>query len=417
MNIDKDRIAEIIYHHLQGLTLSEEQQTLLAAWLENAVNREIFERTLEEGEWREYGRIMLDKEWTERALATFEATAFDHPAAFDHPPVKEWHPRMSPMSRIAGRWLRYAAVLILIAGPGLYLYRYTHNRKTAPASVQAVVSNDVAPGTNKAILVLGDGTQISLDSAGNGALASQGRTKIMKTGGGQLVYVPDAAGSAAVLMNTMHVPKGGQYQLTLPDGTKVWLNAASSITYPTAFSGRERSVTISGEAYFEVAKKVNSPFHVKVGDREEVQVLGTSFNVNAYEEETDIRTTLLDGKIRIEQQQRSVVLAPGQQARVRTGLPATASDPAITVIGHADIDKVMAWKNGYFNFEDMPFGEAMRQLARWYDIDVVYENGIPDIPLGGETSRNLKLSDLLKGLAGAGVKYRLEQGRRLIILR
>jgi ferric-dicitrate binding protein FerR (iron transport regulator) len=218
-------------------------------------------------------------------------------------------------------------------------------------------------------------------------------------------------------MNTMHVPKGGQYQLTLPDGTKVWLNAASSITYPTAFSGSQRSVTISGEAYFEVAKKVNSPFHVKVGDREEVQVLGTSFNVNAYEDESDIRTTLLDGKIRIEQQQRSVVLAPGQQARLRAGLPATASGPAIKVIGHADIDKVMAWKNGYFNFEDMQFGEAMRQLARWYDIDVVYENGIPDIPLGGETSRNLKLSDLLKGLAGAGVKYKLEQGRRLIILR
>lgn len=411
MNTDKDRIAEIIYHHLQGLTLSEEQQTLLAAWLENAVNKEIFDRTMDEGEWREYGRIMLDKELTERALATFEATAFDHPL------VKELHPRMSPMSRIAGRWLRYAAVFILIAGPGLYLYQYTHNRKTAPASVQAVVSNDVAPGTNKAILVLGDGTQISLDSAGNGALASQGRTKIMKTGGGQIVYEPDAAGSAAVLMNTMHVPKGGQYQLTLPDGTKVWLNAASSITYPTAFSGSGRSVTISGEAYFEVAKKVNSPFHVRVGDREEVQVLGTSFNVNAYEDETDIRTTLLDGKIRIEQQQRSVVLDPGQQARLSTGPPATASGPAITVISHADIDKVMAWKNGYFNFEDMRFGEAMRQLARWYDIDVIYENGIPDIPLGGETSRNLKLSDLLKGLAGAGVKYRLEQGRRLIILR
>jgi transmembrane sensor len=413
MSIDKDRIADIIYQHLQGVALSDEQQSLLAAWLENAVNKEIFERTQEEEEWREYLRIRLDKESTERALATFEATAFDHPL------VKELHPRMSPMSRmfrISGRWLRYAAVLILIAGP-VYLYRHTHNWKTAPASVQAVVSNDVAPGTNKAILVLGDGTQISLDSAGNGALTSQGRTKIMKTGGGQIVYVPDAAGSAAVLMNTMHVPRGGQYQLTLPDGTRVWLNSASSITYPTAFNGSERSVTISGEAYFEVAKKVNSPFHVRIGDQAEILVLGTSFNVNAYEDETDIRATLLDGKIKVEQQQRSMVLTPGQQARLNIGLPATASNPAIRVIDHADIDKVMAWKNGYFNFEDMRFGEAMRQLARWYDIDVVYEKGIPDIPLGGETSRNLKLSDLLKGLAGAGVKYRLEQGRRLIILR
>jgi transmembrane sensor len=405
MNIDKDRIAEIIYHHLQGLVLTDEQQTLLAAWLENAVNKEIFDRARDEEEWREYIRIMLDKESTERAMVTFEATAFDHS------PVKELQPRIFRL------WLRYAAILLLIAGPGLYLYRYTHNRKTAPASVQAVVSNDVAPGTNKAVLVLGDGTQISLDSAGNGALASQGRTKIMKTAGGQIVYVPDAAGSVAVLMNTMYVPKGGQYQLTLPDGTRVWLNAASSITYPTAFSGSGRSVTISGEAYFEVTKKANSPFHVRIGDRADIQVLGTSFNVNAYEDESDIRATLLDGKIKVEQQQRSMVLAPGQQARLHTGLLTTASVPAIRVIDHADIDKVMAWKNGYFNFEDMRFGEAMRQLARWYDIDVVYENGIPDIPLGGETSRNLKLSDLLKGLAGAGVKYRLEQGRRLIILR
>ena len=408
MNIDKDRIADIIYQHLQGIALSDEQQTVLAAWLENAVNKEIFDRVQDEEEWREYGRIMLDKELTERALAIFEARAFDHP------PVKELH---SGMSRRSVRWLRYAAAVLLITGAGLYLYRQTHTRKTAPASVQAVVPNDVAPGKNKAILVLGDGTQISLDSAGNGALASQGRTKIMKTAGGRIVYLPDAAGSVAVLMNTMYVPKGGQYQLTLPDGTRVWLNAASSITYPTAFNGSGRSVTISGEAYFEVAKKANSPFHVRIGDRAKIQVLGTSFNVNAYEEETDIRATLLDGKIKVEQQQRSVVLTPGQQARLRTGPLATASGPAITVIGHADIDKVMAWKNGYFNFEDMRFAEAMRQLARWYDIDVVYDNGIPEIPLGGETSRDLKLSDLLKGLAGAGVKYRLEQGRRLIILR
>jgi len=407
MDIDNHRIAGIIYEHLQGNTLPDEQQALLSAWLENPVNKAIFERIVAEepADWREYLRIMLDKESTARALAVFETFAFDHT------PVKELHPRAS---RIPRQWLRYAAVLFLIAGPGLYLYyRFAHSGDTAPLRTQSVASGDVAPGTNKAVLILGDGTQIRLDSAGNGALASQGRTTIVKTAGGQIVYQAGAAGNAAVLMNTMHVPRGGQYELTLPDGTRVWLNAASSITYPTAFEDRERSVTVSGEAYFEVAGKTGSPFHVKIDDRADILVLGTSFNVNAYEDEPDLRTTLLEGKIKIEQQQKSMVLTPGQQARLSP--PATAS--AIRVIDHADIEKVMAWKNGYFNFEDMPFGEAMRQLARWYDIDVVYENGVPDIPLGGETSRNLKLSDLLKGLAGAGVKYRLEQGRRLVILR
>ena len=172
---------------------------------------------------------------------------------------------------------------------------------------------------------------------------------------------------------------------------------------------------VSGEAYFEVAKMANSPFHVRIDDLADILVLGTSFNVNAYEDEPDIRTTLLEGKIKIERQQESRILAPGQQARVSP--PATASGPVVRLVEHVDTDKVMAWKNGYFNFENIRFDEAMRQLARWYDIDVVYENGVPDIPLGGETSRDLKLSDLLKGLAGAGVKYRLEQNKRLVILR
>ena len=233
----------------------------------------------------------------------------------------------------------------------------------------------------------------------------------------ELLSTSELSGGDEVLMNTMQVPRGGQYQLTLPDGTKVWLNAASSISYPTAFTGRERKVTIMGEAYFEVAKKPGMPFHVKIGDRAEVLVLGTSFNVNAYENEADIRATLLDGSIKIERKEKGLVLTPGQQAQLSAGPPATAAGGTIRVVDHADIDKVMAWKNGYFNFDDTHFNEAMRQLERWYDIEVVYENGIPDIPLGGETSRNLKLSDLLKGLKGAGVNFRLEHGRRLVVLR
>jgi ferric-dicitrate binding protein FerR (iron transport regulator) len=233
---------------------------------------------------------------------------------------------------------------------------------------------------------------------------------------GRLTYDPIREKTTETVYNTMTTPRGRQFQLTLPDGTMVWLNAASSIRYPTVFTGTERQVEITGEAYFEVTKNIKMPFRVRVDDRADIEVLGTHFNVNAYENEKTLNTTLLEGSIRVltvsgEQTSRKmtdgVILKPGQQAQLRTELH---------VFNNTDIDKVMAWKNGAFNFEDLPLEEAMRQLERWYDIKVKYENGVPDIRFGGKIGRDVSLADLLQILAGTKLKFRIEKGRELIIM-
>jgi transmembrane sensor len=405
MNSNEDQIAEIIYNQLQDISLSVDEQRLLETWLQVPANRLLFEREINAEELKEYLLVLMDKEATGRALARFEEKVFGKARAVVSSPAVH---RVSFMRRA---WVRYAAALILLAG-AWFLFRTTKRARVLPAP--AVTITDVAPGGNKATLILADGSSITLDSANTGRLASQGGTKIIKTANGKIEYEQGGSATGGVFQNTMRVPRGGQYQLTLPDGTKVWLNAASSISYPTAFVGKERSVSVGGEVYFEVAKKANMPFRVKVGDRTTILVLGTSFNINAYNDEADIRTTLLEGRVRVQQQLRSRDLAPGQQS-VTSGIGVSPPGNAIRVVENVDVDRVMAWKNGYFDFENVRFEEVMRQLQRWYEIDVVYSNGIPDIPLGGEISRNLKLSDLLKGLEGAGVKFRLEKGRRLVV--
>jgi ferric-dicitrate binding protein FerR (iron transport regulator) len=186
------------------------------------------------------------------------------------------------------------------------------------------------------------------------------------------------------------------------------LNSASSITYPTAFVGNQRNVKITGEVYFEVAKNPKMPFKVRINDQSEVEVLGTHFNINAYQDESVIKTTLLEGAVKITKGSEVAFIDPGQQAQV-------APMEKIKIVKDADIDKVMAWKNGLFNFEGLGIEEVMRQLSRWYDIDIVYEEGVPNIKFVGELSKNVTLTDLLSGLNGIGVHFKIEQGRRLVI--
>jgi ferric-dicitrate binding protein FerR (iron transport regulator) len=211
--------------------------------------------------------------------------------------------------------------------------------------------------------------------------------------------------------------------VVLPDGTKVWLNAASSLRYPTAFSGKKRQIAITGEAYFEVAKDKAKPFFIKINNEAVIEVLGTNFNVNAYEDEASINTTLLEGSIRVEALgtlrgrpagRNAVILQPGQQGQIAAGQK--TGQRQIKVIKDADIEKVMAWKNGAFNFNNASLEEVMRQLERWYDIQVVYENGIPDIHFGGELSRGVSLADLIKALKDSEIHFRIEEGRRLVVL-
>jgi ferric-dicitrate binding protein FerR (iron transport regulator) len=263
---------------------------------------------------------------------------------------------------------------------------------------KAVNIGDVEPGGQKAVLTLSDGSTIVLDNAGNGQIAQQGQTQVIKLGNGEIQYKSgnQKTGAREVVFNTMSTPRGGQYQLVLPDGSKVWLNSESSITYPVMFSHQERKVKITGEAYFEVAKDKTKPFRVETGDMK-VEVLGTHFNVKAYADEGPTKTSLLEGSVKVDMQ----VLKPGQ-AFINGRIVPT------------NVEQDVAWKNGIFNFNNENLTQVMKQLARWYDLDIVYPDGVPQKEYGGEIGRNLKLNQVLKGLENSGVHFELN-GKRVTV--
>jgi ferric-dicitrate binding protein FerR (iron transport regulator) len=266
--------------------------------------------------------------------------------------------------------------------------------------------NDVGPGTNKAILTLANGSSIILDSAANGTLTTQGNSKILKLNG-MLSYSALKNKPSEVLYNTISTPRGGQYQLMLSDGSKVWLNAASSLRFPASFAGKERKVELLGEAYFEVAKNAAMPFKVKVNGME-VEVLGTHFNINSYENESTVRTTLLEGSVKINKNNSSSLLKPGQQAQVNKA-------GEIKIINNVDVEEAIAWKEGKFQFDRADIHDIMRQLARWYDVDVEYKGSVSS-HFGGTISRDVNLSQVLNMLHLTGeVKFQIED-RKVIVM-
>lgn len=289
-------------------------------------------------------------------------------------------------------WLWAAATIALLITAGTYLYKNTDQ------NIQSV--SEVLPGTSKAVLTLADGSTVSLDSTGQQVIR-QGAAAVHQNGG-KLAYAAQAS-DGEVHFNTLTVPRGGQFQLELSDGTKVWLNAASSLRYPTVFNGKERKVEVTGEAYFEVAKNAAAPFRVMINKLATVEVLGTTFNINAYTDEENIKATLLEGSIKVQ----DVILKPGQQAQLTD---------QVKVVSNIDLDKVTAWKKGVFNFENADLREVMRQLSRWYDIDVAYEKDINDIEFVGKISRGTSLKGVLKGLESTGIQFRLE-GKKLTVIK
>ncbi|UYQ91149.1 FecR domain-containing protein [Chitinophaga horti] len=299
-------------------------------------------------------------------------------------------------------WWSVAAAAVVAVGTGIWLLRDQSPVNNAPLAVTQPVPA-IEPGREGAVLTLADGSTMSLDSLGNGVIASQGGSKVLLQNG-QLAY--EQADGTAPAWNAITTPNARQFRLTLHDGTKVWLNAATVLRYPTAFKGGERKVELSGEAYFEVAKNDRQPFRVVVGDTATVEVLGTSFNVNAYHDEPAVRTTLLDGSVRMQKSKDAVLLRPGQQAVMQQ---------IISIDKQANIEGAVAWKNGKFNFEGASLEEFTRQIARWYDIEVEYRGRTPKMQIKGKAGRDLQLQELLDGMAGFGIRYRLE-GRKLIIL-
>lgn len=318
-------------------------------------------------------------------------------------------------------WFRYAAAIILLIGIAWYFQSNQWNSSDGSnkSTESKTLAEDIAPGTNKAILTLANGNKIILDSAANGDLANQGGVNIVKLASGQIIYDLRGLTSKEVMWNTMTTPNGGQYQVTLPDGTKAWLNAASSITFPTAFLGKKREVSINGEVYLEVATNKNQPFVVDIRGESFVEVLGTSFNINSYENENVIKTTLLEGSVKVinDKLKRSAILKPGQQAKIvraETFNQGSQNTAGISVLGNIDLDQVLAWKNGLFNFNGADLRIVMRQLERWYNINVQYRNSVPDVVFEGKMYRNENLSYVLDMLKEEGVKFRLE-GKNLIV--
>ncbi|MBC9912364.1 FecR family protein [Chitinophaga varians] len=298
------------------------------------------------------------------------------------------------------RWWAAAASLLLLAGAAWYLLRrpVAHTPNTAPA----IAMQDIRPGTQSAVLTLDDGSQVVLDSLHQGSIRNSNGA-VVHLGRHTLAY--NDHNDAGPAYNTLSTPRGKLFHLILPDGTEVWLNAASSLRYPVSFNTAERVVELNGEAYFEVKQAAAKPFRVKTGGESEIRVLGTGFNVNAYTNEPAVTTTLLHGSVQVLAARQQQLLKPGQQA-------ATAG--AGIKVQVADTSQVTAWKEGMFQFDNAGIQQVMNQLERWYDITVVYEGGVPDIRFGGKMERDLDLHSILRILEISNVHYRLE-GRKLVI--
>jgi transmembrane sensor len=327
--------------------------------------------------------------------------------------------------------LAAAAAIIILVGCGIWYWVLTEKHPLSASHQET----EVQPGGDKAVLTLADGKTITLDSSTHGTIGRQGQTDINQRGG-QLIYDASKAPSGAQIYNTLSTPRGGQYQLTLPDGSKVWLNAASSIRFPAVFNDSARVVYITGEVYFEVSRQTGKSgkrisFEVIIPPHlgrpgEAIKVLGTHFNVNAYDDEDAIRTTLLEGSVKVVKRQStsakasadkpakdaelSVVLKPGEQAAL------SGTHSPLTIHHSPDLEQVIAWKNGLFRFDGVELKTMMRQLSRWYDVDVTFAPGAPVTELfNGAIQRSLQLSQVLTGMDAMGIHVKRE-GKRLIVM-
>ncbi|MCW3094089.1 MAG: hypothetical protein JWP81_5158 [Ferruginibacter sp.] len=329
-----------------------------------------------------------------------------------------------PVSRVSffkNKWIKYAAAVIIMFVTGtLFWKQYGKKPQPVIATIIQKSSDDIEPGKDGAILTLADGSQIILDSLGNRIITAQNGVRVILKSG-QLAYQPTGKPGTEITYNTMSTPRGRQFQLLLPDGTKVWLNAASSLRYPTLFIGNERIVEITGEAYFEVAKNSTMPFRIKMNGETQIKVLGTHFNINSYDDEKSINTTLMEGMVEIVNGTSKAVLRPGQQAQIISKSPSSLTSDTkaknIHIVNNIDLNKVMSWKNGIFDFQNAGLEQVMRQLARWYDLEVIYENGIPEMKFYGKMGRNVSLSKLLVFLRESDLHFRMEEGRKLIVMK
>lgn len=297
-------------------------------------------------------------------------------------------------------FIAVAAAILVILSVGVLIWS-NHIKQVDKENLTVIKpKKDIAPGGNRAVLKLADGREIILDGHATGVLANEGTTKISKTKDGMLIYDASESVSTATPpaidapINTLSTPSGGQYMLILPDGSRVWLNAESSISYPSVFAGAERSVSLTGEAYFEVTKDKQHPFKVKAGGAD-VNVLGTHFNITSYGDEGETQITLTEGSVRVDHANDSKILVPGQQALIKAGAT------RIT-LRNVDTDEVTDWKNGLFQFDNTPIEQVMRQIKRWYNVRIVYQGPKPDVSITGMISRSNNASKILELIEETG---------------
>lgn len=391
-------IGQLIVSHLRGELTAGEQEKLDAWRNSSEENERLFSRLTDEA-------FLLEE------LPGYGARDREALREKVRAGVREAERRR--ISFIYKRYMKYAAAVVLAvaAGWGLLRFDKAGDRPSGPASAELL------PGGNRAILTLDGGQEIDLDKAGTGEIARQDQTVILKSEEGYIAYDLSPAkeiSSGKAKFNTISTPKGGQYRLRLPDGSRVWLNAQSSLRFPAWFDGKERRVELTGEAYFEVAHTEKVPFRV-VSGKQTVEVLGTEFNVSGYSDEGDITTTLLTGKVKIDYGAgeakapglKNVMLSPGQKASVRKLTEEIK-------VSQADIEESIAWKNGQFRFENAELSTIMRQVARWYDVEVEYRGDVEHIRFKAGISRNVPASKIFQILETSGINIKTE-GKKIII--
>jgi transmembrane sensor len=314
-----------------------------------------------------------------------------------------------PKVNYTHQFMRIAVAAAIFLITGMSIYTWLRSQHLNPKTAQLVTkgkSDQIVQGGKKAVLTLGDGSKITLDTTMQGMVIRQGDAKVSRQSLSTLAYHPENKNPELMVYNTLTTPKGGQYQVILPDQTRVWLNSSSSIRFPTQFKGKEREVSITGEAYFEVIKDAAMPFKI-TANHTEIEVLGTHFNVMAYPDESSINTALLEGSVRVSAGRETKILVPGQESRVSK----SGKINTFTV----DADEVLAWKNGWFNFNNCDIQKVMRQISRWYDVEVEYQGKLPTGHFSGVVSSANEIDKVLDILRTGGVNFKTE-GRKIIVL-
>ena len=406
-------IDRILIKYVRNEILTPDETVFLQQWLHAADGREeMIDNIKNETDWMKEGLKKMQESsnsrtW-EKLTSRLEAEGSWSSEALIAPVI----PISNTVNRRRWRSLVAATVIFAAAGATFWGLQQRHNSiSNSNEQSKLAVVRDALPGTNRAVLTLSNGQRINLDSSHNGVLASEANMKVTKLADGQLAYNKIAEAKPSVpTYNTLSTPRAGQFSLTLPDGSRVWLNNASSLLYPVSFTGKSREVQLTGEAYFEIAKDVSHPFKVtvhKANQTSSIEVLGTSFNIMAYDDETVERTTLVDGSVRFIHKGANSVLKPEEQSVLE-------EDGAIKTLHHINVSEVTAWKNGYFHFDHASLETTMRQIARWYDVDVEYAGHVAPQEFMGKIQRNLPLFAVLKGLENEHIHFQLE-GRKLLV--